>query len=104
MPINTRAAVTAGVATAALLWTLCSAVVALGLASSPAALFGNLFHLGMWSTAAGSSMGGGTGMAGGPMTVFTVTWAGFFIGLIVWSVTVGLIAALFGTIYNRSVQ
>lgn len=100
MPINTRAAAMAGAATAAIIWTLCSVAVALGLASSPAAVFSNLFHLGM----TGSPMPAGSMMGGGSMMAFSVTLGGFFIGLIAWSVIFGLIGAIFGASYNRSVK
>ena len=95
MAINTRAAATAGAATAAIFWVVCSVAVALGLAWSPTTVFSNLFHLRMPMMAAGSSMPAGS------MMTFSVTWGGFFLGLIVWSVVFALIAGLFGAVYNR---
>ncbi|MES1259754.1 MAG: hypothetical protein ABUL71_04100 [Gemmatimonadota bacterium] len=100
MPVNPRAAATAGAATAAIFWILCSAAVAVGLASSPAAVFDNLFHLRMPMMAAGTSMPPGAMMGGGGMMSFSVTAGGFAIGLVTWSIIFGFIGWLFSTIYN----
>lgn len=66
----------------AILWSLCSLVVAV--APEPSlALTRSLFHV----------------ASGGP--VWGVTWAGFLVGLCVWSVGSGLFAWLCAGLYNR---
>lgn len=66
----------------AILWTLCSVLVAL--APQPSlAVTRSLFHV----------------ASGGP--VWGVTWGGFVVGLLVWSVGSGLFAWVCAGLYNR---
>lgn len=101
MPINTRAAGTAGAITAAVLWTLCSAWVAFVPVSSPHAVLGTLFHFGMPPVGGGGAMPASM-MAGGAMMTWSVTWGSFGIGLIVWSAIFALVCATYAVVYNRS--
>jgi 2TM family of unknown function (DUF5676) len=66
----------------AILWTLCSLVVA-AMPEPSLAFTRSLFHL----------------ASGGP--VWGVTWAGYLVGLCVWSVGSGLFAWLCAFLYNR---
>ena len=103
MPINTRAAGTAGAITAAVLWTLCSAWVAVLPVSSPHAVLGTLFHFAMPTVGGGASMPGSM-MTGGAMMTWSVTWGSFCIGLIVWSAIFGATCAIYAAVYNRSTR
>lgn len=66
----------------AIAWTICSIFIAL--APRPGMLLtGAMFHIPAESV------------------TLSPTWAGFLIGLCVWTVTAGLFAALCATLYNR---
>jgi len=66
----------------AILWTICSLLVAV-MPGPSLALTRSLFHV----------------ASGGP--VWGVTWAGYLVGLCVWSVGSGLFAWLCASFYNR---
>ena len=66
----------------AILWTICSLLVAV-MPEPSLALTRSLFHV----------------ASGGP--VWGVTWAGYLVGLCVWSVGSGLFAWLCAGFYNR---
>lgn len=96
MSINVRAAGISGAITAAVLWAICSAAVALGIRGSAT----TLFHLRMPVTA-GGSMPGGSMMPGNSMMTFSVTWGSFAAGLVAWAIIFGVTCALFAAVYNR---
>lgn len=73
--------VAVGIATA-VFWTVCSLFV-VGAPEPSLALTRSLFHV----------------ASGGP--VWGVTWAGYFVGLCIWSVGSGFFAWLCARLYNR---
>jgi len=82
MKLNTQAIGLAVAAGAAIAWAICSIFIAL--APRPAmVLTGAIFHIQAASV------------------TWSLTWAGFFIGLCAWAVTAGLFAALCASLYNR---
>ncbi len=66
----------------AIIWIICSALVAI----LPGQMLGMSGHMIHADFAAMS---------------WTLTWAGFVIGLVAWSVSAGITAWLIGTIYNK---
>ena len=85
MSINVRAAGFAGAFTAAVLWVICSLMLAVA-PGGTAAAGRAMFHLGMVT-----------------MT-WTVSWGSFVLGLVLWSVLTGLICAGYAALYNRRVS
>ena len=68
--------------TAALLWSACSALVLL-MPQSMMQMTAHMFHADL------------------SQTIWTLTWLGFCIGLVSWSVFSGITGALLAVIYNR---
>ena len=95
MPINVRAAGISGAFTAAVLWVICSAAVALGIRFSVTTALGTLFHLRMPMTAGGSMPAGDSAMS------FSVTWGSFAGGLVAWMIIFGVTCAVYAAVYNR---
>lgn len=65
----------------AVVWVICAAFVAL-MPGAMMTMSGHMVHADL------------------EMTHWTLSWGGFFIGLIAWSLIAGAIAWLIGTIYN----
>jgi len=71
----------AAVLTTAVIWAVCTALVAL-LPGSMMGLSGHMVHADLGELS------------------WTLTWAGYFVGLVVWSVSAGVAGWLFGMFYN----
>lgn len=71
----------AAVLTTAVVWTVCTALVAL-LPGSMMGLSGHMVHADLATFA------------------WSLTWTGYFVGLALWSVSAGIAGWLFGTFYN----
>lgn len=85
MKIHTyKLALTTGIAFS-VLWVICSAFIAL-IPDLSMALTGIMFHANLSSMA------------------WTITWSGFFIGLIAWAILGGTSAWLIGLFYNHSLD
>jgi hypothetical protein len=82
MRLDVRAVTLAAAIAAAIVWTICSALVALAPGLSMA-IMAPMVHMPP------------------PSTGWSLTWGGFVIGLIGWSVTIAFFAWLGAGFYNR---
>lgn len=84
MKLNEKAFATASAATTLILWLVCSLLVAVMPAMSMQAS-GSMMHMDL------STM------------EWSMTFPGFFVGLLIWSITAGVVGWLFAYLYNRFV-